>query len=294
MRIGSLLILRNIGKIIMAKIEILLGDSREILKKYDNGYFNLIITSPPYADARDKHYQSIKPNDYPDFFASFHEEYWRVLADDGSFILNIKDKVENGTRNRYVWKTIMALEEKGWKSVDDYIWVKPNAMPGFWPNRLRDEWEYCFHLTKNKQFKMYQDAVKKPTGGWAEKRLAKLTGKSAIRHNSENKSGFGRDLRKWVDKEYVLPGNALTIPLVGKNMGHPAVFPVELPKFFIKLFTLEGDNVLDPFAGSGTTGLAAIELGRNVTLMDIEEKYHDVMKKRLEKYSRDFFTAVNF
>ena len=267
------------------KIEIYNGDSRKVLSKYSDGYFNLIVTSPPYADARAKHYDSIGVNDFPDFMVSFHDQFWRVLADDGSLIINIKDKVINGVRNRYVWKTIMALEEKGWNCIDDYVWVKPNAMPGYWPNRLRDEWEYCFHLTKNKKFAMYQDAVKKPIGDWAVKRLADLNGKSAERHNSENSSGFGRDLRMWKDKDLVLPGNTLTVPLIGKNMGHPAVFPIGIPEFFIKLFTKEDDNVLDPFAGSGSTGLAAAPLNRNVTLIDTKEEYIEVMKKRLESYT---------
>ena len=128
---------------------VILGDSRIVLKDFPSGYFNLIITSPPYADARKDHYDSISPEKYPDFFLKFHDELWRVLSDDGSFVLNIKDKVVNGVRNRYVWKTVMALEEKGWRCVDDYIWYKPNAMPGYWRNRLRDEWEYCFHFTKH-------------------------------------------------------------------------------------------------------------------------------------------------
>ncbi|MCX6645914.1 MAG: site-specific DNA-methyltransferase [bacterium] len=263
------------------RTEIIFGDSREVLKKYPDSHFNLIFTSPPYADARRKHYDSISPDEFPDFLLSFHEQFWRVLSEDGSFVLNIKDKVVNGRRNRYVWKTVMALEEKGWLSIDDYLWLKPNAMPGYWRNRLRDEWEYCFHFTKDKNFAMYQDAVKKPMGDWAEKRLANLNGKSAERHNSENSSGFGRDLRNWLGKEYVLPGNVVQVPLVGKNMGHPAVFPVKLPEFFIKLFTKEGDSILDPFAGSGSTGIAAEENLRNVVLVDNNLDYYNLMLKRL-------------
>ncbi len=252
----------------MYKTEVHCGDSRQVLKNYPDNSFQLIITSPPYADARDKHYDSISPDKYVDFILSFHDEFWRVLAEDGSFVLNVKDRIVDGVRHRFVWKTIESLADKGWLCIDDYIWVKPNAMPGYWPNRLRDEWEYCFHLTKQKKFSMYQDQIKQTIGPWAEKRLAKLTGKSNSRHNSENNSGFGRDLRKWVGKESVLPGNAVKVALVGKNMGHPAAFPVGLPEFFIKLFTREGDNVLDPFAGSGSTGVAAEKLNRNVVLID--------------------------
>ncbi|MEP7128391.1 MAG: site-specific DNA-methyltransferase [Chitinophagales bacterium] len=270
------------------KIQILFGDSREILKDFPNNHFNLIVTSPPYADARKKHYDSIRPKDYPDFFLSFHEQFWRVLTDDGSMVINIKDKVIDGKRDRYVWKTIMALNDAGWISVEDYIWHKPNAMPGFWKNRLRDEWEYCFHLTKNKEFKMYQNAIKKPIGQWAKKRLENLSGKSLSRHNSENESGFGRDLTRWVEKDSVLPGNTISIPLVGKNMGHPAVYPLGLPDFFIKLFSKENDNVLDPFAGSGTTGVAATNLNRNVVLIDSKEEYYSLMKDRFSEQNNLF------
>ncbi len=265
----------------MYKTEVYLGDSRNVLGKFPDQYFNLIVTSPPYADARHDHYDSINPDEYADFIVSFSDQFWRVLADDGSFVLNVKDKIVNGIRHRFVWHTIEALTAGGWLCIDDYIWVKPNAMPGYWPNRLRDEWEYCFHLTKRAKFAMYQEAIKQPIGNWAEKRLAKLTGKSNGRHNSENNSGFGRDLRKWVGKELVLPGNTVKVPLVGKNMGHPAAFPTGLPKFFMKLFTRQGDKVLDPFAGSGSTGLAAEELKRNVVLIDNKKDYFDVMKKRL-------------
>jgi DNA modification methylase len=265
------------------KTEVYFGDSREILKKFPPKYFNLIVTSPPYADARSNHYDSMRPGEYVDFMLSFHDQFWRVLKDDGSFVLNVKDKVVGGVRHRFVWNTIEALAQRGWLCVDDYIWIKPNAMPGYWPNRLRDEWEYCFHMTKQNKFAMYQDGVKKPIGKWAEKRLANLTGKSNGRHNSENRSGFGRDLRNWVDKDFVLPGNTLSIPLVGKNMGHPAVFPVGLPEFFIKLFTKPGDEVLDPFAGSGSTGLAAEKLDRNVVLIDAKTEYIASMEARLNK-----------
>jgi site-specific DNA-methyltransferase (adenine-specific)/site-specific DNA-methyltransferase (cytosine-N4-specific) len=223
------------------------------LKQFPDGHFNLIVTSPPYADARKKHYDSIKPNDFSEFLLNFHKQMWRVLAEDGSFVLNIKDKVVDGVRHRYVWKTIEALSDLGWRCVDDYIWIKPNAMPGYWNTRLRDEWEYCFHMTKNKNFAMYQDSVRKPIGDWVKTRLSNLNGKSNECHDSENNSGFGRDLRKWVNKDTVLTGNTISVPLVGKNMGHPAVFPVVLPEFFIKLFTQPGDNVLDLFGGSGST-----------------------------------------
>ena len=72
-------------------------------------------------------------------------------------------------------------------------------------------------------------------------------------------------------------------------MGHPAVFPVGLPEFFIKLFTVEGDNVLDPFAGSGSTGIAAEQLNRSVVLIDAKQEYVDLMAERLNKKPQSLF-----
>ena len=260
---------------------IICGDCREVMKDIED--VDLIITSPPYADARKDHYKGIQPNEFSEWFLSFHEPFFEKLKNEGSFVLNIKDRVVNGVRNHFVWKTIQSLEENGWQPIDDYIWHKPNPMPGYWPTRLRDGWEYCFHLAKTKRPYMNQDAVSVPIGKWAKPRLAKLTGKSAIRHDSENLSGFGRDLTKWVGKKRVLPSNVLSLTVVGKNRGHPAVFPIGLPAFFIKLLSPKDSVILDPFAGSGTTGLAALQLRRNSILIDNNREYCEVAYGFLKK-----------
>jgi site-specific DNA-methyltransferase (adenine-specific) len=262
--------------------KIICGDSRLVLADFVDKV-DLIVTSPPYADARKKHYDSMHPDQFSDWFITFHKPFYAALKPKGSFILNIKDRVVKGVRNHFVWNTINKLEALGWKPVDDYIWNKTNPMPGYWPNRLRDGWEYCFHLAKETKPAMYQNAIKMPIGEWSEKRLVNLNGKSAERHNSENASGFGRDLRKWVGKETVLPSNVVTLPLVGKNYGHPAVFPLGLPTFFIKLFTKENGLVVDPFSGSGSTGIAAINLRRNCVLIDNNKEYCQLAYDRIKK-----------
>ena len=267
------------------------GDSRSILPNMTEKV-DLIVTSPPYADARKKHYDSIHPDEFSDWLLSFHKAFYEILKPNGSLVINIKDKIVDGTRHRFVWKTIEKFCELGWYSIEDYIWHKTNPMPGYWPTRLRDGWEYCFHLAKSKSPYINQEAVKIPTGRWAEIRLANLTGKSAIRHNSENNSGFGRDLTKWVGKERVLPSNVLSLPLVGKNMGHPAVYPIGLPVFFIKLLCPEKGIVLDPFAGSGQTGIAALQLNRNVILVDNQRNYIEVMTKRIKEVAKNFSTQT--
>jgi DNA modification methylase len=251
---------------------IICGDSRDVLKLYTN-QVDLIVTSPPYADARKKHYDSISPDKYPEWFLSFHDSFFEALKENGSFVLNIKDKVVNGSRHRFVWDTIQELSGKGWICIDDYIWNKTNPMPGHWPNRLSDGWEYCFHLSKVVKPYFNPDDVRKPIGDWVKTRLKNLNGTDKSRHNSANNSGFGRDISKWVGKDEVLPSNVLTMALVGKNKGHPAVFPVDLPLFFIKLLCPVDGTVVDPFSGSGTTGIASLLSGRNCILIDNNEEY---------------------
>lgn len=257
------------------------GDSRVELADF-SGQVDLIVTSPPYADARKNHYDSIHPDNFADWFLTFHEPFYNALKPDGSLIINIKDKVVEGVRHRYVWHTIEALCERGWFAIDDYLWHKTNPMPGYWPTRLRDGWEYCFHLAKSKRPYFNQDAVRRPIGDWVESRLRNLGKNDLSRHNSENASGFGRDISKWVGKQTVLPSNVLSIPLVGKNKGHPAVFPVDLPLFFIKLLSPENGLVVDPFAGSGTTGIAALSLGRRCALIDNNFEYCQQAIERLK------------
>lgn len=259
---------------------IITGDSREELKAFE-GQVDLIVTSPPYADARRNHYDSVHPDKFVDWFMTFHEPFYKALKPGGSLILNIKDKVVDGVRHRYVWRTIDALCERGWFAIEDYIWHKPNPMPGYWPTRLRDGWEYCFHLAKSKKPYFNADAVRRPIGDWVESRLKKLGENDLSRHNSANASGFGRDISKWVGKNTVLPTNVLTFAVVGKNKNHPAVFPVDLPSFFIKLLCPEDGLVVDPFGGSGTTGIAALLLGRRSVLIDNNPIYTSEAVKRL-------------
>jgi len=235
------------------------GDCHVELGEFD-GKVDLIITSPPYADARQNHYDGIHPDRFAEWFLTFHESFYRALKPTGSLVINIKDRVVEGVKHRFVWHTIEALCERGGFAIEDYLWHKPNPMPGYWPTRLRDGWEYCFHLAKSKRPFFNPDAVRKPIGDWVESRLRNLGKNDLARHNSANASGFGRDISKWVGKETVLPSNVLTIPLVGKNKGHPAVFPLELPLFFIKLLCPENGVVADPFAGSGTKGFAKVRL----------------------------------
>ncbi|NOX87652.1 MAG: site-specific DNA-methyltransferase, partial [Calditrichaeota bacterium] len=235
------------------KSKLILGDCSEELRKLEDNSIDLIVTSPPYADARKKVYGGIHPDDYVEWFLPISEQLLRVLKPTGTFILNIKERVVNGERHTYVLELIMKMREQGWLWTEEFIWHKKNAYPGKWPNRFRDAWERLLQFNKQKKFKMFQEAVMVPMGDWAKTRLKRLSERDRIRDESKVNSGFGKNISNWIGREMAYPTNVLHMATECSNKNHSAVFPEALPEWFIKLFTEEGDWVLDPFMGSGTT-----------------------------------------
>jgi DNA modification methylase len=260
------------------KTNILLGDCREILKTLGDNSIDLIFTSPPYADRRIKTYGGIKPEDYVEWFLPIGEQLLRVLKPDGTFILNIKEKAENGERHIYVLELILALRKQGWLWTEEFIWHKKNCYPGKWPNRFRDAWERLLQFNKTRKFKMYQEEVMVPIGGWAVDRLKRLSEIDKVRDNSKSGSGFGKNVSNWLSRQYVYPTNVLHLSTECNNKNHSAVFPEALPEWFMKLFTRENDWVLDPFMGSGTTIRAAKRMHRNSVGIEIVPEYYEMAK----------------
>ena len=242
----------------------------------------LVVTSPPYADSRKRAYGGVHPDDYVEWFAPIGEELLRVLKDDGSFVLNIKEKVVDGQRHTYVLELIFALKQQGWLWTEEYLWHKKNCSPGKWPNRFRDSWERCLHFTKSKKFVMNQDDVMVPTGDWAKSRLKNLSETDQARDNSRVGSGFGKNVSNWVGRDMAYPTNVLHLATECGNRSHAAAFPRALPAWFIKLFSNQGDLVLDPFAGSGTTLLAARELGRHWCGIELKAEYFQNAQENLD------------
>ncbi len=242
---------------------------------------DLIFTSPPYADQRVKNYGGIHPDSYVEWFLPRAAVLREALKPTGSFVLNIKEKAVNGERHPYVMELVLALRGLGWRLVDEYIWHKKNCYPGKWPNRFRDAWERLLHFTLSRDFKMRQEAVMVPMGAWKEARLRQLNDNDQTRFASRHDNGFGKRIANWVDRELAYPSNVLHMATECGYRGHPAAFPLALPDWFIRLFTDEGDCVLDPFAGSGTTLAAARQLERRGIGIDIAEEYCELMQERL-------------
>lgn len=262
---------------------VILGDCLEILKTINANSIDLVVTSPPYADQRKNTYGGIKPDKYIDWFTPISAELLRTLKPTGTFILNIKEKVVGGERHSYVLELILRMKQQGWLWTEEFIWHKKNCYPGKWPNRFRDAWERLLQFNKHRKFHMYQDNVMIPMGDWTKSRLKKLSAKDKQRDNSGVGSGFGKNISKWVGRKMAYPTNVLVMATETSNKQHSATFPKELPSWFIKLFTKEGDIVLDPFLGSGTTSVAALALKRNSIGIEIRKDYYSIAIKNISE-----------
>ena len=261
---------------------IIQGDCRDILPKMPGDCVDLIVTSPPYADQRRESYGGIHPDKYVEWFLPIGAELKRVLKPRGSFVLNIKERVFQGERHTYVVELILALRRQGWLWTEEYVWHKKNCHPGKWPNRFRDAWERCLHFTRQRDFAMYQDAVRVPMGDWKKARLKNLSETDKRRDESKVGSGFGKKIENWIGRDLAYPPNVLHFATECANKNHSVAFPEAIPEWFIKLFTEEGDTVLDPFMGSGTTLRVAKRLKRHAVGVELLQEYCDRVRKELE------------
>ena len=221
------------------------------------------------------------PADYVEWFIPKTAEFLRVLKPTGTFVLNIKEKVIDGERSTYVMELILAMRKQGWLWTEEFIWHKKNCYPGKWPNRFRDAWERLLQFNKTKKFNMYQEEVMVPMGDWAKTRLNNLSETDKRRDESNVGSGFGKNISNWLARDKAFPANVLHLATECNNKKHSATFPEGLPEWFIKLFSQEGDVILDPFMGSGTTNIVANRMLRNSIGVEIEPKYYELVKEQL-------------
>lgn len=118
-------------------------------------------------------------------------------------------------------------------------------------------------------------------GEWATRRLKNLSETDKVRDPSRVGSGFGKRIANWIGREKAYPTNVLHMATETKNRNHSAVFPEDLPEWFIKLFTKKGDWVLDPFMGSGTSVSVAQRMERNAIGIEILPEYYNLAQKTI-------------
>ncbi len=260
------------------------GDCRNLLSRLPDECVDLVVTSPPY-DGQPK-YGDGEAYDRAWYSGTFHEitaELLRVLRPNGSFILNYRSKRTNGERGTLQYELVLWLKEQGWVFAEDFVWGKPSPPPGRWNRHLKDAVEYCFQFTKSREWQFHPEQVLRPAR-WDRKDVER---RKQLAHNFvrvNEPSGHGRR-RVNAGPDMVRPSTLLTFePEFEPNPSeHPARFPLELPQFFIGLLTCPGELVLDPFGGTGTTALAAQQLGRRWISMELNEKYASVLPARMEK-----------
>ncbi|MDO3679812.1 DNA-methyltransferase [Paenibacillus ehimensis] len=274
------------------------GNCEDVLKVFPQECIDLVLTSPPYADQRD--YGSddslISPDQYVQWFAPKAQEIHRVLKENGSFVLNISDKVVNGYQHLFVFELVLFLcKDIGFHLVRDYIWYNPATPPNVFSRggygRTKKSHEYCFWFSKGPEWTFNLDPIRKPYG---KDMLKYLQGKGkGDRNRNTRPSTHNFDCEKvWNDNGGSDPGSVIEIGNTNSNdvfaklckergISHPARFPEKLAEFFILSGTDEGDIVLDPFSGSGTTAISAARNNRRWIGIDANQDYCELASARM-------------
>ncbi|HZL27520.1 MAG TPA: site-specific DNA-methyltransferase [Acidobacteriaceae bacterium] len=287
-----------------------LGDSLEILRDMPSGSLNLVVTSPPYALHFKKAYGNESKDRYVEWFLPFAREIFRVLANDGSFVLNIGGSYNKGvpTRSLYHFRLLLALvDEIGFHLAQELFWYNPAKMPmpAEWVTvrriRVKDSVEYVWWFSKTAHPKASNlnvlreysdDMLRLNRKGVRE--TVRPSG-HVIRESFNQIAAGGSIPSNVVEAEFeVFPE---TMMKMGNNSAndvytqrckqagvtiHPARFPSQLPRFFIKMLTEPDDLVCDPFGGSLTTGFVAEQLERRWISGDMSEEYLQAGKYRFE------------
>jgi DNA modification methylase len=271
------------------------ADSLEILRSLPNDSVDLVVTSPPYALHFKKEYGNANQADYVQWLIPFAQEIKRVIKPSGSFVLNIGGAWQPGapTRSLYHYRTLIALvDQVGFELAQEFFWYNPAKMPApaEWVNvrriRVKDSVEYVFWLVKDPMAKADNRRVLQPYSD-DMRRLIKRGLKQAIRPSGHviNES-FASDQGGSIPPNLIQCGNNESNSQYIKNSKltgskvHPARFPAELPRFFIEFLTDANDLVMDPFAGSNTTGQVAEGLSRRWISVELREDYAEQSKLR--------------
>ncbi len=275
------------------------GDCEEVLKKIDTKSIDLALTSPPYADQRDYGASNTKTGaeDYVEWFRPKAEQIYRVLKDNGSFVLNINDKVVDGFQSLFVFKTVIMLcDELGFNLVRDYIWHNPATPPNVYSSgkygRTKKSHEYCFWFSKGNEWTFNMDPIRTPYKKGMKKFL-NGEGKGERADNTRPSTHSFDCGKVWKDNGGSDPGSVITIANTSSNdvflrlckekgVAHPARFPEKLAEFFILAGSNEGDIVLDPFSGSGTTDVVAAKNNRQWIGIDANSTYCELAQERMD------------
>ncbi len=285
-----------------------LGDSLEQMRLLPNECINLIVTSPPFALTRQKEYGNKQEQDYIDWFLQFSAEFHRLLTPSGSLVIDLGGAYLPGypVRSIYQYELLVRLcREQHFFLAQEFFHYNPARLPtpAEWVTvrriRVKDSVNVVWWLSKTEYPKSDNKKVLKPYSD-SMKALLKNGYKAQLRPSGHDISEkFG------TDNGGAIPPNVLELANTESNSHymrrckelnikpHPARFPKDFADFFIKFATDEGDFVLDPFAGSNTTGYAAELLNRRWMAIELNESYLEGSKIRFET-KPDLFNSLRF
>jgi site-specific DNA-methyltransferase (adenine-specific) len=248
---------------------IYLGDSETVLKDIPNNTVDMVITSPPYDNLRN--YNGVGDTWNHKKFQAIANELFRVLKDGGVIVWVVNDKTEKGSETGTSFKQALYFMELGLNLNDTMIWKKTNPMPQIKQSRYNQVFEYMFVFSKGipKTFNPIMESCKCAGLNYDS------TCKNMGGENGRTKKNF------FINKEKVT-SNIWEIAVAQNKTKHPAVYPIEIPLRHIKSWTNENDIVLDPFMGSGTTAIAAMELNRHFIGIEMDEEYYQICLDRIK------------
>lgn len=247
-------------------------DCVEGMKQLADDTIDLTVTSPPYDNLRN----------YKGFSWNFEEtarELYRVTKPGGVVVWVVGDATIKGSETCTSFKQALFFKETGFLLNDTMIWHKPNPVPQFLDSkRYTADFEYMFVFTKGKPKTFNPLMVKCKRPGVKHDRSKES---NVVKDRGNFKGCWQRD-EITTTNEYKRRSNTWEIATEGKNKGHPATFPDQLARDHILSWSNEGDLVLDPFIGSGTTAAISKETGRNYIGFDISAEYCKLAEKRVE------------
>ena len=281
------------------------GDALEVLKQMPSESVDMCITSPPYWNMRDygdKNQLGLEytTSEFIDNLYNVFHEIKRVLKDEGSLWINIRDTYSKGVKRCGVKnkslsmipeRLIIKLLDDGWILRNDIIWHKPNAMPDSCKNRFTVDYEHLYFLTKKDkgyyfktQYEPYTSNIKSKkdninNNNDKDKRSALIESKM-VRHGANGTTLNSPS--KWSDKGRI-KRTTWSISTKAYKEAHFATYPTELIECPIDAGCPEGGIVLDPFMGSGTTGVVAKKQGKHYVGIELNKEYIEIADNRIKK-----------
>jgi len=277
------------------------GDSLAFMKTLSDQSVDLVLTSPPYALHFKKEYGNVDQKEYIDWFIPYALEIRRIMKPSGSFVLNLGGVWTPGapTRSLYHYRLLISMcDDVGFKLAQEFFWYNPAKMPApaEWVNvrriRVKDSVEYIYWLSVSDFPKANNTKVLQPYSKDMERLITRGLKRTTRPSGHAIKESFSQDRGGSIPGNLIQSGNNESnsdyIKLSKRNGKkiHPARFPSEIPQFFISFLTDPGDLVIDPFAGSNTTGAIAEKLGRQWTSVEIVRQYAEDSALR---FSEDLF-----